>query len=380
LDGLLEFSVVRRQQDRRLGIRFLLPQALREFALERLVERGEEDQIQRLHAGHVAKLAHAARLWKWGATDEQRFGLLAVFDEIRPAVAWARENDAELHVHICASLASYWVYAGVLSEVAEELRRARQSGAGSVADRASTLTLLAKCAQIERAEHAIELADQALVEVRLIDDEHERALALGPLSWVVRWAARYDEAIALAGEALEILRRTGDRRMILRGLVYLAHALADSQDLAATETVLREADELAAGDPIWELAAIHADCAHLRGDDAAALRLFAESLSWTSTTGESHQMLMDLRSLATSLSRRGNGEAALEVYELLRLEEERTGRVGDMPISVLWLRQAITHAHESVGPDAARRAAARAGAVPATGRAERAIELAMQAA
>jgi hypothetical protein len=51
-----------------------------------------------------------------------------------------------------------------------------------------------------------------------------------------------------------------------------------------------------------------------------------------------------------------------------------------MPISVLWLRQAITHAHESVGPDAARRAAARAGAVPATGRAERAIELAMQAA
>ena len=94
LDQLLEFSFARRQQDRRLGIRFSVPQALRDFALERLVDAGEEYRVRQLHAAHIAKLAHAARLWKWGATDEDRLGLLAVLDEVRPAVAWARDHDA----------------------------------------------------------------------------------------------------------------------------------------------------------------------------------------------------------------------------------------------------------------------------------------------
>jgi len=54
-----------------------------------------------------------------------------VLDEIRPAVAWARERDPELHVRICAAISSHWVYAGVLSEVADELRRALESKSGS---------------------------------------------------------------------------------------------------------------------------------------------------------------------------------------------------------------------------------------------------------
>jgi tetratricopeptide (TPR) repeat protein len=196
---------------------------------------------------------------------------------------------------------------------------------------------------------------------------------------VLRWDARYDESIALAKEALEVLRRSGDRRLILRGLVFLAHALADSQDVDATEAVLMEAEELADGDPTWELAAIHADCAEVRGDTAAAVRLYSESLAWTSTTGESHQMLMDLRALATNLSHLGDREGALEVAELVRLEEERTGRVGDLPASVEWFGEAVATARELVSPGAAESAAMRAREVPADRRAEHALELAERA-
>ena len=90
LAALLECSLVRRQQDLRLGVRFLMPQALRAYACERLTASGLEDDVRYRHAEHVAGLAHAARLWKWGATAEQRSGLLAVSHEIRPALAWAR--------------------------------------------------------------------------------------------------------------------------------------------------------------------------------------------------------------------------------------------------------------------------------------------------
>jgi tetratricopeptide (TPR) repeat protein len=303
-----------------------------------------------------------------------------VLDEVRPAVAWARDADPGLHARICAALAQYWVYSGVISEVAEELRRARDSGAGSPAERAWALTLLAKCVQLEGGENeACDLAERALTEWGAVDDELERALALPLVAWVFTWARRHEQAIALDEEALAILRRTGDRRLILRGLVFLAHVRADMKALDATETVLAEADELAQGDPIWELAAIHADLALDRGDHVRATELYAESLSWTSTTGESHQPLMDLRCLAACLSSLGDAEAAIEVFELVRLEEERTGRIADNTWLVEVFAPARRRADERAGRAVGHAAAARAKLVPSPDRAARAIALAAAA-
>lgn len=377
LAGLLDFSFVRRLEDHPVGARFLVPQALRDFALERLIAAGLEDETRRLHAQYVAQVAHAARLIKWGASDEQRAELRAVSSEIRPAVAWARQYDLQMHVRICAALASYWVYGGVLSEATTEFDRARASGAGSAAERAWLLTVLAKCAQLTSVDYdAAGLADQALAEWAAVDDELERALGLDYLSWVVRWEARYDDAIALAAESLTVLRRTDDRRLILRGLVFLANAYADAEDVKSTEAILTEAEELAERDPVWELAAIRGDCEFYKGNDLAALSWWAESLTWTSTTGESHQMLMDMSCITQSLARLGASEAALDVFELVRLERARTGRPGDVPKFQTWLQEAVTAARKQVDQETARRAAARARAVPVIGRATHVIQVA----
>jgi predicted ATPase/DNA-binding SARP family transcriptional activator len=377
LDELLACSFVRRRDDQRLGIRFLLPQALRDYALERLVESAAESGVRRLHAEQVQRLARRARLWKWGASTHDRMALLAASAEIRPAVAWSRTHDPELHVRICAALSSYWTWRGVLAEVDDELRRARDSGAGSLADRAWLVTLLAKLAQLG-GDHdgARELMTTAIAEWRAVDDEQERALGLGPLGWVVRWDDRYDEGIALAREGLKILRRSGESRLVLRGLVFLAQALADSGDFAGADGVLAEADALAAGDPTWELAPIHADCAELRGNHVAALSLYAESLAWSSTTGESHQMLMDMRALVSDLASLEAYESALEAYTLTRLEEQRTGRVRSTAAWDAELLEAAAAAREAVTPDAAAAAVSRATGVDAPQRASRAIELA----
>lgn len=380
LEQLLEFSFVRRREDRRLGLRFLVPQALRDYALERLMAAGEEDRVRRLHADYVTMVAHDVRLWKWGTTPEQRTALLAVAEEIRTAVAWARSSDPELHVRMCAVLAAYWVYRGVISEVSEELRRARASGLGSRADRAWILTLLAKCAQLE-ADHgaAAQLLDQVRSEWDRVEDEVERALGLQQVSWVLRWASRYEEGIELAREALAILRRTGDPNLVLRGLVYLAHALADAGDPDATEAVLEEAGPHAAEDPMWELTTIYADCALMRGDNGAALELYTKSLRVASTSGESHQVMMDMRAVALSLLRFGKTEPALEVSELVALEEQRTGRLGDSPE---WasLREELTNTRQAVDPGVIEQAWSRARSVPVAQRADRIIELARAAA
>lgn len=379
LEQLLEFSFVRRHEDRRLGLRFLVPQALRDYALERLMAAMEEDSVRRLHAEYVTKVAQDVRLWKWGTTLRQRTALLAVADEIRTAVAWARSNDPELHVRMCAALAAYWVYRGVISEVSDEFRRARASGLGSRADRAWILTLLAKCAQLG-GDHADAAApvDQVRYEWDRVEDDVERALGLQQVSWVARWASRYEEGVELAREALAILRRTEDPNLFLRGLVYLAHALADAGDPDATEAVLKEAAPLAADDPMWELTPIYADCALMRGDNTAALELYLRSLELASTNGESHQVMMDARAVALSLLRLGKTEPALEAGELVALEERRTGRLGDSPE---WasLREELTGARQTADAEVLERATTRARAVPVAARADRIVELARTA-
>ena len=167
--------------------------------------------------------------------------------------------------------------------------------------------------------------------------------------------------------------------LILRGLVFLAHALADRNDVPATEVVLEEAVELARGDPIWELAPVQADCEQYRGHQLRALELYAESLSWSGTTGESHQMLMDIRSMVLSMSALGLAEMALEMQGLARLEEERTGRFGDAPMYAERFADSVATARAQVTPEVARKAVDRARAVPVTDRAAHAIELARQA-
>jgi len=376
LDALLESSFVRRREDLRLGLRFVMPQALRNYAAERLTESGTESDVRRRHAQHVADLAFPARLWKWGATEEQRAALLAVGLEIRSAVAWTREHDPPLHVRLCSALASYWVYRGVISEAADEFRRALDSGAGSTNERARCLTLLAQCLRLQsEGEQALDPVERAYAEWQQVDDTVDRALGYCDLSWVYRWAGRLSEAVPMCEEALAILRGTHDRRLILRALVFLVHAYDDLEDLENAERVLAEARDLAGDDPTWELDAIRADCALYRGDNSRAIELYAKSLAWTSQTGESHQMLMDLRCLGISLGRAGHAEAALELIELVRLHEEQTGRAGNISSAVAMLQDSRARSLTLAGPDAEKAAVARARAVPGSLRVQRALEL-----
>jgi hypothetical protein len=237
------------------------------------------------------------------------------------------------------------------------------------------LTALAKCGQLASVDPGA-LVDEALTEWRAVEDEIERTLGLEYLSWVVRWEARYAEAIALADESLTVMRRTGDRRLILRGLVWLAHAHVDAHEVAHTDSVLSEAEALAEGDPTWELAAIRGDCEYEKRDYVAALSWWIESLTWTSTTGESHQMLMDMSCVVLALAGLGDGEMALEAFELLRLERERTGRFGDRPTTQARVEDAVAAARAQIDTGAAQRATARARDVPVTARAAHAIEVA----
>ena len=240
--------------------------------------------------------------------------------------------------------------------------------------------MLVKCEQQRgNGDAASALLDAALDEWREVP-EQERAIGSGDLSWGLRWASRYDEALALMEESVRILRRTGDHRLILRGLIFKSHVFADLENVEATLAVVEEAAKLAGDDPTWELDNVRADCALHSGDYVGATRLYGRSLRWTSESGDWHMILMNMRTLQLSLAGCGHAEAALEVSELTRLLEEDTGRFGTSPGLSAALAECIADLCARLSTDATDAAIARARTTGAGQRIVRALELADQAA
>jgi hypothetical protein len=87
-------------------------------------------------------------------------------------------------------------------------------------------------------------------------------------------------------------------------------------------------------------------------------------------------MQMDMSCLVLPLAELGHAAEALEVFELVRLERERTGRPGDLPTGMVWLREAVAIACAQVHPTEAEQARGRAQAIPVVDRAARTIEVA----
>ena len=380
LDTLVGASLVRTRPREPSCMRFFMPQALRDYALERLDLNGSRQSVHERLAHHVADVAHAARLWKFGAGPDQQAELRAISEEIRPVVAWSRHNAPQLHVRLCAALAPYWVYRGHIAEVTEELAGALTSGLGSVTERAWVQTFLAKCVQLAGDEPtALELADQSLAKWRMLNDETEYALGTGDLTWIYRWSSRLDLALELTEDGLRILRHTGNPRLILRGLLFLAHVLIDLEDFDRAHVLLHEADQLAGGDASWELEPAHADCALASGDIPGAITHCLASLAWSSQRGEAHQVVIDTLTLASALAHAGHNASAIEVRELAELQRRQAGRTVSEPNRIAQLDHAMAHARQQVGPRVVRTATTNARGIPSTLRTTRALRLGQRA-
>jgi hypothetical protein len=130
----------------------------------------------------------------------------------------------------------------------------------------------------------------------------------------------------------------------------------------------REAGVGSPADRAW-LVTLLAKAEQMMGGHHRARQLMAVATTEWGEVDDEHERALGL----------GRYDEALEVHELIQLEERRTGRVGTMPTALQWLADAIDAARDAVSPEVVSRAAARAADVPVAQRASRVIELARQA-
>ena len=342
--------------------RFSMLETIQSFALERLEESGEAEEIRRSHARFFRALAEEAEPHLVGEDQTECLNRLEVeHANLRAALGWGLENDAETALSLAAAIWRFWDIRGYLSEgrksldlaldheeLADEARRARALyGAGNLAERQgdyvravalmnkaliharragderqalSALVQLAHAALFQGdRDRALELAEAAVEAAEdLKDDDRTLAMALVTLGNVVVEMSLHDRATNLYERALRIWRRLGDDPGICATLASLGELAALSRDLERGKLLLDEAVAIARsiGDAYnLALALVNRGWIALLEDDAVtAAKFFEESIAETNEIGSLYLRACALEGLSASAVLRQAGHEAGRLY------------------------------------------------------------------
>ena len=263
LDGiasLVDKSLVRQESEPDGAPRFRMLGTIREFASEKLGERGEADELADRHAAWVLALVQA---WAASVFGNEQKAILDRYerehDNIRAALSGAIARDqAEIAMLILAASWRFWQMRGYLAEGREQAERvlaltarsnypealaAALEAAGGIAywqaDSVPSRAWYGEALELARAsgddarvanaiynmtftfemEHedmvqSRALAQEAVDIYRRLGDEAGIGRALWGLANSYYFFRDFAGGIGIASEALEIFRRTGDRFMI----------------------------------------------------------------------------------------------------------------------------------------------------------------------
>jgi predicted ATPase/class 3 adenylate cyclase len=227
LGSLADKSLIRQTETEGGEPRFRMLEVIREYALERLAQEDEAEEIRRRHAGFFLDLAETVEPKLTGPGQARWLDTVELEHEnLRAALDWLSESgNAVMALRLGSSLWRFWQMRGFLHEARQRLTN-----------------LLALPGASE--------------------DPAVRAKALEALGGVTYWMADYEIARGFYEESLEIHRRLGDRAGIANALYNISFTYEVPQtDLAAAKTFAEESlaifrelgDEIGIAKSLWAL-------------------------------------------------------------------------------------------------------------------------------
>lgn len=267
--------------------RLQMLELIRRFARERLSESGEADESARRHAEHFCALAEQAEAALLSGADRADWldRLASEHDNLRAALAWAREGDPGLALRLGAALRLFWELRGHLREGREALAGVLARSDAQPADvRAKALNAAAVMAyrQGDLGE-AQRLIEASLAQFRELGDGYGVARALGELGNIASESGDHDRAVSLYEECAAMLREQGNLLGVATVLANIGDVALKLGDLERADRLLDEAvalqrqvgDRDGVASSLFTLGrvAVH------RGDGAGAVRRLDESMS-----------------------------------------------------------------------------------------------------
>ena len=317
ITSLVDKSLLVSKEQAEGEMRFRMLEVVREYALESLEMSGEMEAMRHSHAAYFLTLGEEAEVHLQTAQAGEWLNRLEhEHDNLRAAIRWLFENDAEMAERLAAAIRIYLINRSHLTEGREWLNAAlERSDEASAAVRFKLLNGLGYLA-FSQGDYlaARKFFEGDLAEGRTAGDKRRIAESLRGLGAVAHSQDDYTAARKFGEEGLAIHRELNDVFGIaksLNGLVVLALSEGDS----ATARTLSEESltnfRLVGNESGICYCLINlGEIAYINGDYEEAQERFAETLTIAQNLGYKDRVSFCLDGFAALGGKRGEWELA----------------------------------------------------------------------
>jgi predicted ATPase len=217
LAQLIDWSLVKPTGE----ARFFMLETIREFALERLEQGGELEELRSRHLDYFLGLAERERDDVERGTSATLERLESDHDNLRAALQSARElDDPAIELRLVSTLGRFWELRGHLREGLDRSRAALDRDAGASPENSSSVFWRAAMIAHKLGENdtARELAEQKRRLAAEVGDDRQMGEALNLLGVIAYSDGRYGESRELLEEGRSLREQSGDEVGVQTGL------------------------------------------------------------------------------------------------------------------------------------------------------------------
>ena len=306
LSSLVDKNLVQHVDGGEAEPRFAMLETIREYALECLIDSGEQWPVRRAHAAYCLVLAEEGNP-ELNPADRARWlsHCDVELDNLRYALDWLFHTlDKDWGMRLCVALFRYWDMREHLAEGRARLQTVlRLAGSEFPKERARVELFLGALATTQGDYLAAEgYLQQSLSLYEDLGDQSGIAASLNALAVSARDRGDYSVAQSNYERSLDCWRTLSDRLAIARCLHNLANVVKVRGDYPRARWALREATEIfeELGDRSGAAWSINqqGDIAREQGDVAAARGLYQRALSAFRQAGDPWGTARSLTDLA----------------------------------------------------------------------------------
>jgi tetratricopeptide (TPR) repeat protein len=287
-------------------------------------------------------------------------------DNLRSALSFVRDRDAEQYLTMVGALAYFWWARSHLIEGRTHLHAALSVSSPQPVRRSYARALRGQgmlSAYEGGHSSARQLMEQTLAMWRQLGDPMEIAASLETLGWSQFLASEDEAACATFEELLEIMRNHGDPNLINRAKVAMGQMLVALSRVDEARVFANEILEFSrrTGDRRAEHSGFHflADCALIEGNAVESLGLYRESLILAAAIGDRMETTFEIEGIGMSLVALGRHADGIRLIAASRAECARLGINLQIRFWNALHDRFVTPAREALGPlqgEAAERA------------------------
>lgn len=286
--------------------RFTMLSTLREYALELLVSCGEEEIARQAHAEYYLELANSLEHRVLEGESRDWVDLIERESEnLRAAFSWFMSSrDIERALSMSGALWPFWLQSSIIEGctwIRQALDRCADSATPVQPDTKARALHTAAMLEYYKGNwaHADALADEALQLFRMTGNAHSIAKTLVKQGIGALLRGRYAAAAAAAEESIEVLQTTRDVWLSTEAYLVLAHSR------------------------------------YLQGDGAQAYKLGKKCFSLGQQSGELNMMMRSIYALALFARSQGYSAEVDKMYEVaLSVTRATTRTLACSPIAV----------------------------------------------